>query len=117
VSMVNLPSRVDDPGSRRYGTFSYLPPLSQEQVTRQVEYMLARDWSCWIEHVEPSRSATTYWYLWKLPMFGEFDAAVVMDEVDACRRAYPDDCVRLVGYDQRRQTQGLSFVVHRGVPR
>ncbi len=107
-------SRVDDPDARRLGTFSYLPPFTREQIMRQVDHILAQGWSCSIEHVEPGRAASTYWYMWKLPMFGELDARVVMREVDACRAAHPGDHVRLIGYDRRRQTQGLAFVVHRG---
>ena len=52
--------------------------------------------------------------MWKLPFFGATDAAEVMAEVDACREANPGDHVRLIGYDRRRQTQGLAVVVHRG---
>jgi len=107
-------SRRDDPASRKFGTFSYLPALSRTEIERQIEYMLAQDWSCSVEHIEPSRASTTYWYLWKLPFFGAKDAAEVLSEVDACVDASPGDLVRVVGYDRRRQTQGLALVVHRG---
>lgn len=114
MAIQDFPSRVDDPASRKLGTFSYLPPLTTEQVHAQVEYMLARGWACSIEHVEPARATTTYWYMWKLPMFGERDVDAVMAEVRECRQAHPGDHIRLIGYDGRRQTQGLALVVHRG---
>jgi ribulose-bisphosphate carboxylase small chain len=114
MSIQSFKSRRDDPASRKFGTFSYLPPLSEEQVRRQVEYMISRGWACSIEHVEPARAMDSYWYLWKLPLFGQTDAAVVLAEVAECRTAHPGDHVRITGYDGRRQTQGLSFVVHRG---
>lgn len=107
-------SRVDDPAARRFGTFSYLPALSREQVAHQVEYILGRDWTCAIEHVEPARAGQTYWYMWKLPLFGATTAAEVTAEIDACRAENPRDLIRIVGYDRRRQTQGLAVVVHRG---
>lgn len=107
------PSRVDDPATRRTGTFSYLPAMTREEVTRQVEHALARDWTCAVEHVEPARAADTYWYLWRLPLFGAASATDVLAEVDACHDANPGDHVRLVAFDRRRQTQGLSVVVHR----
>jgi ribulose-bisphosphate carboxylase small chain len=107
-------SRVDDPTTRKFGTFSYLPALDREEIARQVEYALARDWTCSVEHVEPARAGKTYWYLWKLPLFGATDAAHVLAEVDACAQANPGDHVRLVAYDRRRQTQGLAIVVRRG---
>lgn len=106
-------SRVDDPAARKAGTFSYLPPMSREDVARQVEHALARDWTCAVEHVEPARAGDTYWYLWKLPFFGAASAADVLAEVDACHEANPRDHVRLVALDRTRQTQGLSLVVHR----
>jgi ribulose-bisphosphate carboxylase small chain len=107
-------SRRDDPAARRTGTFSYLPPMTQEQVRRQVEYALDHGWTCSIEHVEPARAADTYWYLWKLPLFGELDSAAVIAEADRCHDSHPGDHVRLVAYDGRRQTQALALVVHRG---
>jgi ribulose-bisphosphate carboxylase small chain len=109
-----FPSRVDDPGSRKFGTFSYLPALSREEIVAQVRYIIDQKWICSVEHVEPSRAPDTYWYMWKLPMFGETDPEVVMAEIEACREANPGDHVRLVAYDQKRQTQGLAVVVHRG---
>ncbi|MEI8057720.1 MAG: ribulose bisphosphate carboxylase small subunit [Actinomycetes bacterium] len=115
MTIQDFPSRRDDPAARKFGTFSYLPPLTTEQVKRQVEYMIAKGWACGIEHVEPSRAADTYWYMWKLPLFGETDAAAVLSEVELCHSAHPSDHVRLIGYDAKRQTQGLAIVVHRGV--
>lgn len=107
-------SRADDPNSRKFGTFSYLPALSREEIVAQVNYIIEQDWTCAVEHVEPARAAQTYWYMWKLPMFGETDPEAVMAEVEACREANPNDHVRLIGYDRHRQTQGLAVVVYRG---
>ena len=115
MSVQNFESRLTDPSSRRFGTFSYLPSLTPEQVELQVVYMLGQGWTCAIEHVEPERAMKTYWYMWKLPMFGASSAASVLDEVDSCVVAHPGDHVRLVAYDARRQTRGQAIVVHRGV--
>jgi len=109
-----FPSRVDDPASRRFGTFSYLPPLTDEQIRAQVAHMVRQGWSCSVEHVEPARATAGYWYLWKLPLFGERSVDAILAEAARCAAAHPGDHVRLVGYDARRQTQGLAFVVRRG---
>ena len=114
MSVQHYPGRRDDPSFRRFGTFSYLPPLTREQMLKQVEYALARDWTCSVEHVEPERSMDTYWYMWKLPFFGERDLNNVVAELEACRRAYPDHHIRLLGYDNYTQSQGSSFVVYEG---
>lgn len=97
----------------KLGTFSYLPPMSREQVVAQVDYALGRGWTCGIEHVEPARATETFWYMWRLPLFGELNPTAVMEELDRCRDANPGHYVRLVAYDRIRQTQGLAFVVHR----
>lgn len=107
-------SRVGGPESKRLETFCYLPSMDAQQIRKQIEYMIARGWNCSIEHVEPERSMATYWYMWKLPLFGERDIDTVMNELNACRNANPGHHIRLIGYDNKRQTQGLSMVVYRG---
>jgi ribulose-bisphosphate carboxylase small chain len=52
--------------------------------------------------------------MWKLPMFGETDVDRILAELEACHKANPDHHVRLIGYDNFKQTQGLSMVVYRG---
>jgi ribulose-bisphosphate carboxylase small chain len=110
----DYPSRLGDPKSRRFEAFSYLPAMDATEIRDQVDYMLSRRWTCAIEHVEPPNAADHYWYMWKLPLFGEGDNNRVMAELTACRNANPGHHIRLVGYDSKRQTQGLSLVVHRG---
>lgn len=107
-------SSLDDPRSRRFGTFSYLPGMDADRLQAQIDYRIARGWAPAIEHVEASRAADDYWYMWKLPMFGERDVDTVMNELTACRNANPGHHVRLVGYDNKRQTQGLAMAVYRG---
>jgi ribulose-bisphosphate carboxylase small chain len=110
----DYPSRMDDRKSRRFETFSYLPEMDAGQIRKQVAYMIGKGWNCAIEHVEPGRAADDYWYMWTLPMFGVRDVDTVMTELTACRNANPGHHIRVVGYDNKRQTQGLSMVVHRG---
>jgi ribulose-bisphosphate carboxylase small chain len=113
-AMQDYQSSLSDPASRRFGTFSYLPKLSPESLRRQVEYVVARGWNAAIEHAEPEHTAGSYWYMWKLPMFGEKSVERILAEAEACHRAHPRHHVRLVGYDGARQTQGVAMVVHRG---
>ena len=108
------PSRMGDPRSRRFETFSYLPPMDAGRIRKQIQYIVDQGWNCAVEHVEPERAGEDYWYMWKLPLFGERDVGVVMNELTACHNANPGHHVRLIGYDNRRQTQGLSMVVFRG---
>ena len=95
-------------------TFGFLPKLTQQEVYDQIEYLIANGWTPAIEHEHPSGSANHYWTMWKLPFFGERDLASVVAELDACHRAYPDHHIRLIGYDNYTQSQGVCFVVHEG---
>ncbi|NIA68532.1 ribulose bisphosphate carboxylase small subunit [Pelagibius litoralis] len=107
-------SRMKDKASKKYGTFSYLPPMDAAGIRRQVDYMIQQGWNCAIEHVEADRAGDDYWYMWKLPLFGERDVDAIMNELTSCREANPANLIRIVGYDNRRQTQGQSMVVYHG---
>ena len=110
----DYPSRLNDHESPKFETFSYLPAMDAGQIRRQVQYMAEREWNCAVEHVEPGRAAETYWYMWKLPMFGETDVDKILAEADACHEENPDNHVRLIGYDNQSQSQGAAMVIYRG---
>lgn len=109
----DYPSRVSDANSRKLGTFSYLPEMTADEIRKQVEYIVNQGWNPAIEHSEPENAFGTYWYMWKLPMFGETDVDAVLNEVQLCQKSNPDNHVRLVGYDNYNQTQGTAMLVHR----
>ena len=96
----------------RLETFSYLPTLTDAEIEGQIRSVLDRGLVIGIEHTRTPSAYDHYWTLWKLPLFGVDDPAVVLEEVDACRREHPDAYIRLNGYDSRRQGQVLAFVVH-----
>jgi ribulose-bisphosphate carboxylase small chain len=114
MSIQDYQSRLSDTSSRKMGTFSYLPPMTTDQIRKQVEWIVKNGWNPAIEHTEPQYAALSYWYMWKLPMFGETDVDRILAEIEACHQANPDNHIRLIGYDNFKQTQGASMVVHRG---
>ncbi len=95
-------------------TFGFLPKLTAEEIQEQIAYILANGWAPAIEHEHPNQAFNHYWTMWKLPFFGETNLQSVLDELEACRRAYPDHHIKLLGYDSYSQTQGHSFVVFEG---
>ena len=107
-------SSVSDPGSRKFETFSYLPEMDAERIRKQVEYIVSQGWNPAVEHTEPENAFDHYWYMWKLPMFGETDVDRILAEAAACHEAHPDNHVRLVGYDNYKQSKGAEMVVYRG---
>jgi ribulose-bisphosphate carboxylase small chain len=99
---------------RKYDSFSYLPPLDADQVRQQIAYAISQGWNPSVEHAEKGTSQrVNYWYMWKLPLFGEQSVDTVLAEIEACHRDFPDHMVRFVAYDNYSQSQGIAFVVYR----
>jgi ribulose-bisphosphate carboxylase small chain len=95
------------------GTFAYLPALTTQQILRQVHYLLQQGLVPAIEYVDKPTARDHYWTMWKLPLFDARAAEDVLAEIEACNGANPRRYIKLIGYDRRRQTQPVSFVVHR----
>ncbi|GAB4821689.1 hypothetical protein N2152v2_008735 [Parachlorella kessleri] len=114
-----------------FETFSYLPPLTNDQIARQVDFVVANGWTACLEFADPATAYVSnentvrmgpvtcnyydnrYWTMWKLPMFGCTDPSQVLKEINNCERAFPDAYVRLVAFDPIRQVQVAGFLVHR----
>jgi ribulose-bisphosphate carboxylase small chain len=97
------------------GTFSYLPDLTDEEIKAQVQYCLDNDWPVLIEYSDDPHPRNVYWEMWGLPLFDLKDAVAVMEEIQVCRRTFPNHYIRVNGYDRSlgRQTTALSFIVNR----
>jgi ribulose-bisphosphate carboxylase small chain len=90
--------------------------MTDEHNRRQVEWIVKHGWNPGIEHSEPQFAKSNYWYMWKLPMFGETDVDAILAELKACHEANPGHHVRLLGYNNFTQSQGANMVVYRGTP-
>lgn len=97
------------------GTFSFLPDLSDLEIRAQIDYALGQGWAIGVEHTDDPHPRNFYWEMWGNPMFDLRDAAGVMSELAACRRAYPRAYIRLNASDSARgfETTRLSFIVQR----
>uniref|UniRef100_A0ABF7PQA5 Ribulose bisphosphate carboxylase small subunit, chloroplastic n=1 Tax=Anthoceros agrestis TaxID=41834 RepID=A0ABF7PQA5_9EMBR len=111
---------IDNP---KFETLSYLPPLTDNQIAREIDYMLRNKWIPCLEF-DPSGTITTlpgqpgyyggrYWTMWKLPMFGCNNAGYVLREIEHCKNAYPGCFIRVLGFDNIRQVQCCAFIVHK----
>ncbi|MEI6413188.1 MAG: ribulose bisphosphate carboxylase small subunit [Pseudomonadota bacterium] len=114
--MQDYQSSLSDVNSRKFETFSYLTAMDATRIRRQVEYIITKGWNPAIEHTEPQNAFDHYWYMWKLPMFGETDIDKILAEADACHKAHPKNHVRLIGFDNYAQSRGAEMVVFRGKP-
>ena len=97
------------------GAFSFLPDLTDAQIRAQVEHCLAQGWAVSVEHTDDIHPRNTYWEMFGMPMFDLHDAAGVMQEIDACRKTFPQRYVRVNAFDSTRgwETVRLSFIVNR----
>ncbi|XP_073007761.1 ribulose bisphosphate carboxylase small subunit, chloroplastic-like [Typha latifolia] len=111
-------------GVKKFETLSYLPPLSVEVLIKQIEYLLRSNWVPCLEfsyegfvHRENNRSPGyydgRYWTMWKLPMFGTTDATQVVKELEECKKEYPKAFIRIIGFDNNRQVQCVSFIAYK----
>ncbi|CAM2186104.1 Ribulose bisphosphate carboxylase small subunit [Paraburkholderia sacchari] len=97
------------------GTFSFLPDLTDTEIRAQIDYALREGWACSVEFTDDPHPRNAYWEMWGLPMFDLKDAAGVMLEVDACRKAKPRHYVKVNAFDSTFgfETTRLSFIVAR----
>lgn len=97
------------------GCFSFLPDLTDEQITAQVDYCLSKGWAIGIEYTDDPHPRNTYWEMWGNPMFDLKDAKGVMMELETCRKANADVYIRFNAFDSTRgfETVTMSFIVNR----
>jgi len=97
------------------GQFSYLPDLTDMQITKQIEYALKNNWAVGIEYTDDPHPRNTYWEMFGNPMFDIRDAAAIMLEVNSCRKTFPDHYVRITAFDSTHGTESvvMSFIVNR----
>ncbi|EIJ41326.1 ribulose bisphosphate carboxylase small subunit [Beggiatoa alba B18LD] len=97
------------------GTFSFLPDLTDEQIRAQIEYCLKNNWAVSVEFTDDPHPRNSYWEMWQMPMFDLKDAAAIMYEINACRKAYPDQYIKVNAFDSNRwrESLALSFIVNR----
>ncbi len=97
------------------GTFSYLPPLTDDEIEAQIRYAIGHGWAVSLEHTDDPHPRNVYWSMWGLPHFDLADPAPFMADLRACREAVPNGYIRANAYDRShgRQSLRLSFIVHR----
>ena len=97
------------------GTFSFLPDLTDQQIAAQVKYALDQGWAISVEYTDDPHPRNTYWEMFGNPMFDLRDPAGVLNEINDCRRTFPNHYVRVMAFDSTHQVESivLSFIVQR----
>jgi ribulose-bisphosphate carboxylase small chain len=97
------------------GQFSYLPDLSDEQITKQLEYALRNNYAVGIEYTDDPHPRNTYWEMYGNPMFDLKDPAGILMEINGCRKTFPSHYIRVTAFDSTRGVESprMSFIVNR----
>src|SRR5689334_6070871 len=87
------------------GQFSFLPALTDAQITKQIEYALGKNYAVGIEYTDDPHPRNTYWEMYGNPMFDLKDPAGILMEINACRMTFPSHYIRVTAFDS---TQGVE---------
>lgn len=102
-------------GRLTQGQFSFLPDLTDQEITAQIQYGLDKGYAWSVEYTDDPHPRNTYWDMFGMPMFDLRDAAGVLAEVKDCRKAFPNQYIRLMAFDSTRGVESIamSFIVNR----
>lgn len=97
------------------GQFSFLPDLTDAQITAQINYALKNSWAVSVEYTDDPHPRNTYWEMYGNPMFDLKDPAGILMEVNNCRKTFPSHYIRVTAFDSTKgwETPRMSFIVNR----
>lgn len=109
---------------KKYETLSYLPQLSNDDIAKQIDFMLRNKWTPALEFSDdadiylntrmgPGYYDNRYWSMYKLPMFGCTNSNDVVREIEECKREFPSAKIRVIAYDSIKQVQVAGFIVRK----
>ena len=102
-------------GKITQGQFSFLPELTDDEISLQIKYGLSKGYAWSVEYTDDAHPRNTYWDMFGMPMFDLKDPAGVLMEVNNCRKTFPNHYIRLMAFDSTRgiESVAMSFIVHR----
>jgi ribulose-bisphosphate carboxylase small chain len=97
------------------GQFSFLPDLTDAQITAQVKYALDKGWAMGIEYTDDPHPRNTYWEMFGNPMFDLKDPAGILMEINDCRKTFPNYYIRVTAFSSVRGVESvtMSYIVYR----
>jgi len=97
------------------GQFSFLPDLTDEQITSQIKYALKNNWAVSIEYTDDPHPRNTYWEMFGMPMFDLKDPAGILMEINNCRKTFPNHYIRVTAFNSSRgvESPAMSYLVNR----
>ncbi len=107
---------MTNPGNRlTQGQFSFLPDLTDAQITAQIKWALQHKWAVSVEYTDDPHPRNTYWEMFGNPMFDLKDPAGILMEINNCRKTFPNHYIRVTAFNSTRGTESpaMSYLVNR----
>jgi len=107
---------MTNPGNRlTQGQFSFLPDLTDAQITAQIKYAINKGWAVSVEYTDDPHPRNTYWEMFGNPMFDLKDPAGILMEINNCRKTFPSHYIRVTAFDSTRGVESprMSYLVNR----
>jgi ribulose-bisphosphate carboxylase small chain len=97
------------------GCFSFLPDLTDEQISKQIAWAIRKSWAVSIEFTDDPHPRNSYWEMWGLFLFDVSDPAAILFELNMCRKAKPNYYVKVCAFDNTRGVEScvMSYIVQR----
>jgi len=97
------------------GQFSFLPELTDAQITAQIKWALQHSWAVSVEYTDDPHPRNTYWEMFGNPMFDLKDPAGILMEINNCRKTFPNHYIRVTAFNSTRGTESpaMSYLVNR----
>ena len=97
------------------GQFSFLPDLTDAEITAQIEYGLRKGYAWSVEYTDDPHPRNTYWDMYGNPMFDLKDPAGILMDINECRKTFPNHYVRVLAFNASRgfESPQMSFIVNR----
>ncbi|MBA3564344.1 MAG: ribulose bisphosphate carboxylase small subunit [Gammaproteobacteria bacterium] len=107
---------MTNPGNRlTQGQFSFLPDLTDAQISAQIKWALQHGWAIGVEYTDDPHPRNTYWEMFGNPMFDLKDPAGILMEINNCRKTFPNHYIRVMAFNATRggESPAMSFIVNR----
>ncbi len=97
------------------GNFALLPDLTDEQIRLQLIYAMRKGFAISIEYTDDPHPRNCYWEMWGLPLFDMTSSTVILNELNECRKTYPNYYIKINAFNNARgvESTAMSFIVHR----
>ena len=97
------------------GQFSFLPDLTDAQITAQINYALKNKWAVSVEYTDDPHPRNVYWEMYGNPMFDLKDPAGILVEINNCRKTFPSHYIRVTAFDSTKgwESPRMSYIVNR----